>query len=118
MVPQLVIKVNRPFRPGVNFVGGLTTMGVCPTAVVGLHTTPPVSVVDVGATVGVGVGVSETIGVGVSVATGVVVGAVDGVLEHAESAPTTINPITAKYVPRFTSRPFRCDAELSSIPTQ
>lgn len=89
---------------------------------VGLQTTPPVNVVDVGSAVGVnesvgtgvgvGVGVSETVGVGVGAAVFV------GVFEQAESPPATINAITAKLIPRFTGKPFRSKDELSSIPTQ
>lgn len=107
MVPQFVINVNFPTRPVSILVGGVITIGVCPTAVVDLQTTPPVNVVDVGfavgvrervgTAVGVGVGVSETVGVGV------VVGVADGVLEQAESPPATTSAIAAKYIPRFTS---------------
>lgn len=89
---------------------------------VGLQTTPPVNVVDVGSVVGVservgtgvgvGVGVSETVGVGVGV------GVPAGVSEQADNPPTTIKPIAANMIPRFTGKPFRSRSELSSIPTQ
>lgn len=89
-----------------------------PTAVVGLQMTPPDNLVAVGA--GVGVGVSVGVGVGVSETVGVEVvdGDFVGVLEQAERPPTTSNAITAKFIPRFTSKPFRSKPELSTIPTR
>lgn len=84
-------------------------MGVCPTAVVDLQTTPPVNVVEVGVAVGVNERVGTAVGVGVSETVGVAVGVAVGVLEQAESPPATTNAIAAKYIPRFTSDPFRSD---------
>jgi len=108
--------VNFPIRPESIFVGGVITIGVCPTAVVGLQTTPPVNLVDVGFAVGVservgtadGDGVSETVGAGV----GVDVGAAVSVREHADSPTAKTSAIAEKYIPRFTSKPFRSDFEL------
>lgn len=73
--------------------------------------TPPVSFVLVAAAVGVDEGVGVALGVGVSEAVGVGFGPGDlvlvGVLEQADKPATTSNAISAKFIPRFTSKPFR-----------
>ena len=119
MFPQLVTSVNFPTLPGSIFVGGVMTIGLCPTAVVDLQVIPPINLVDVGTTdgvaetVGVGVGVFETVGVDVGVDACFRV----GVFEQAERLPTSSATI-AKYIPRFTSRPFPSGETLSTTPIQ
>ena len=82
--------------------------------------TPPVNFVVVCTADGVEEGVAVALGVGVSETVGVGPGdfMLLGVLEHADKPPTTSNTITAKFIPRFTSKPFRSKPELSTIPTR